>query len=166
MSNALLLLSISYVMLVFFIVWVSFNKGFGSVAKIVISLLLPFIYYLHWTGLQNSKGWPSDQTLPTQFELLSADIVEPNQIKALNGNIHLWIRPSENGAPRAYILPYSRALHKRLFEAKERSAQGRVQIGMLTGNDSHGSGADVGGGMKLGFRNAPRKRLPPKNNAQ
>ncbi len=162
MNNYLLLIGLSYVLLVVFIVWVGFYKGFGTKAKILISLILPLIYYLHWMGLQQSKGWPSDQTLPSQFELISADVLEPNQHKDIKGNIHLWLRPRENGTPRAYILPYSRDLHKRLFEAKQRMEEGRMQIGMLTGNDSKGSGSEVGGGMRLNFRNAPRRRLPAK----
>lgn len=145
-----------------FIVWVGFYKGFGSKTKILISLILPFIYYLHWMGLQQSKGWPTDQSLPAKFELISADVVEPNQSKSIEGNIHLWIRPGDDGAPRAYILPYSRDLHKRLFETKQRSAQGKRQMGVLSASDSREGGSDVGGGMKLGFKNAPRRRLPAK----
>ncbi len=162
MNNYLLLIGISYAVLVMFIVWVGFYKGFGTKSKIVISLILPLIYFFHWMGLQQSKGWPSDQTLPTQFELISADVVEPNQSKQIKGNIHLWIRPGDDGAPRAYILPYTRELHQRLFEAKQRSAEGRMQLGMLSGGNSREAGADVGGGMKLSFKNAPRSRLPPK----
>jgi len=162
MSNYLLLIGLSYALLVLFIVWVGFYKGFNTTAKILISVLLPAIYYLHWIGLQQSKGWPSDQILPSQFELISADVIEPNQSKDLKGNIHLWIRPAEDGAPRAYILPYSRDLHKRLFEAKQRTEQGRRQIGMLSASDSQEGGSDIGGGMKLGFKNAPRRRLPRK----
>lgn len=163
MNNALLLLSISYVLLAVFVIWSIFGKRFSAIQKIMISLLLPLVYFLHWSGLQQTKGWPSDQTLPTKFELISADIVEPNQSKKIKGNIHLWIRPTDNGAPRAYILPYTRELHKRLFEARQRIAEGRTQIGMLSDSGSREGGASIGGGMKLGFKNAPRRRLPPKN---
>jgi len=162
MNNYLLLLSISYTAPVAFIVWVGFYKGFGTKSKILISLILPLIYFFHWQGLQQSKGWPSSQILPTQFELISADVVEPNQSKKISGNIHLWIRANEEISPRAYVLPYSRELHQRLFEAKQRSEKGRTQLGLLSGSDSREVGADIGGGMKLRFRNAPRRRLPAK----
>jgi hypothetical protein len=162
MNSAFLLLSISYVLLVVFVIWSIFGKRFSGSQKIIISLLLPLVYYLHWLGLQQTKGWPSDQTLPTKFELISADVVEPNQSKKIKGNIHLWIRPDNNGAPRAYILPYTRDLHNRLFEAHQRIQQGRAQIGMLYDSGSGEGGSDIGGGMKLGFKNAPRRRLPPK----
>ncbi len=162
MNNALLLMSISYVLLAVFVIWSIFGKRFSTPQKLFISLLLPLVYYLHWIGLQNTKGWPSDQTLPTKFELISADIVEPNQFKKIKGNIHLWIRPDDTGSPRSYILPYTRDLHKRLFEARERIQQGKAQLGMLYDSGSRESGASIGGGMKLGFKNAPRRRLPPK----
>ena len=162
MNNYLLILSLSYVVLLVIIVWMWFNKPLGAIGKIVLSLLLPLIYYFHWIGLQESKGWPSNQTLPTQFELLSADVVEPNPLKEVSGNIHLWIRPKENGSPRAYILPYSRDLHNSLFRAKQAMSHGRAQLGFLFDDKSSERGASIGGGMKLDFRRAPRKRLPPK----
>ncbi len=96
-----------------------FNKQPGVKVKIAISLLLPVLYYFHWFGLQQSKGWPSDQNLPSQFELITADVVEPNPLKGVEGNIHLWIRHDEDQTPRAYILPYTRALHKNLHKAKQ-----------------------------------------------
>lgn len=163
MINYLLLLGISYSIIVAFLVWVVFYKGFKTKGKILIVFFLPCLYFLHWAALQESRGWPTDKTLPIQFELLSADIVEPHQLKKVKGNIHLWIRPKENGKPRSYILPYTRELHKKLFETKQRIAHGRGQIGLLYDSESRERGVDVGGGMKLGFINAPRKRLPPKN---
>ncbi len=162
MNQSFLLMSLSYVVLVLFIVWSVFGKRFSNRNKIIISLLLPLVYYFHWTNLQEIQGWPSDQTLPTQFELISADVVEPNPLEKISGNIHLWIRPADDGPPRAFSLPYSRELHKKLFETKKRISQGRRQIGLLYDSTSGQSGASIGGGMKLGFRNAPRKRLPPK----
>ena len=163
MNESFLLMSLSYVALVIFMVWSIFGKRFTARHKIIISLLLPLIYYSHWISLQQTKGWPSDQTLPTQFELISADVIEPNPLEKVTGNIHLWIRPKDTGPPRAYSLPYSRELHKKLVDTKKRIALGRRQIGLLYDSSSGQSGASIGGGMKLGFRNAPRKRLPPKN---
>lgn len=162
MTGHFLLMSLSYVALVVFVIWAVFGKRFSPFNKILICLLLPLIYYFHWNSLQQTKGWPSDQPLPTQFELISADIVEPNPLENIAGNIHLWIRPSEKDSPRAYKLAYSRELHKQLFDTKKRIASGRRQIGLLTDDGSGQSGASIGGGMKLGFKNAPRKTLPSK----
>ncbi|MEE9327198.1 MAG: hypothetical protein V3U71_07860 [Cocleimonas sp.] len=162
MNHYLILLTISYSLLFLLLVWMWFNKKLSVKGKIALSLLLPFLYYFHWHGLQESKGWPSDQHLPSQFELISADVVEPNQLKEVLGNIHLWVRPNENESPRAYVLPYTRALHSNLHKAKTAMSHGRTQIGLLFDGSSRERGANIGGGMKLQFRNAPRRRLPPK----
>ena len=161
-----ILISISYVLPVALIIWLWFGQHLQIkkrvMSKLVLTLLLPLLYFLHWTGLQHSKGWPSDQTLPARFELISADILEPNSLKEIKGSIHLWVRPKDNQPPRAYILPYSRGLHKKLFETKQRMAAGRTQIGLLYDESSGGSGASVGSSQKLDFQDMPQKRLPPK----
>lgn len=149
-------------MLAAFVVWVGFGKRFSGKQKVFLSLLLPAVYFLHWMGLNETKGWPSDETLPTQFELIGADIIESNPLKSIEGNINLWIRPQEDGLPRAYTLPYTRALHEKLFETKKRIAQGKRQIGLLSDESTGQSGTSIGGGRRLGFRDAPRKHLPPK----
>ena len=163
MNSYLILISLSYIAVIVLVVWLGFGKRLSVLSKITLALLLPLVYFLHWTGLQEIKGWPSDQNLPSQFELIGADIQEPNPLKDIKGNIHLWIRPEDNGPPRAFALTYSRELHKKLFDTKRRIAQGRRQIGLLYDQNSGQSGVSIGGNMKLGFRNAPRKRLPPKN---
>jgi len=162
MNSIYLLLSLSYITLILFVVWAIFGKRFTALQKIIICGLLPLVYFLHWTSLQDTKGWPSDQTLPLKFELISADVVEPNSQKSIKGEINLWIRPTDDGSPRAYVLPYSRALHKKLFETKQRSAAGKRQIGLMFDEGSGQKGVSVGGGMKLNFRDAPPTRLPPK----
>ena len=162
MNNSFILLSFSYVFLIVFVVWAIFGQRFSAAHKIIISLLLPIVYFAHWNSLQHTQGWPSTQTLPSRFELIAADVVEPNSLENSLGNIHLWIRPSDKGIPKAYSLPYSRELHKQLFQTKKRMAEGSRQIGLLFDSDSGQSGSSVGGGMKLAFRDAPRKRLPPK----
>ncbi len=165
-----LLLSISYALPLALLIWLWFGKQLSkknTKSKLVVTLLLPLLYFLHWSALQQNKGWPSDQTLPTNFELISADILEPNPLKKRQGNIHLWVReisPSDSGThtPRAFILPYSRALHKELFQAKQRIAEGYTQAGSLYSDTSGQSGASIGGGRKLDFKNMTRRRLPPK----
>ena len=165
-----LLLSISYVLPVALLIWLWFGKQLSkknTKSKLVLTLLLPLLYFLHWTALQQTKGWPSNQALPTSFELISADILEPNPLKTIKGNIHLWVREITSGdssthTPRAFILPYSRALHKELFQAKQRISEGYTQVGSLYSDTSGQSGASIGDGRKLDFKNMTQRRLPPK----
>jgi len=162
--NYFILLSFSYAIPIALLIWLWFGGHLGRKGKLAASILLPMLYFVHWSGLQQTQGWPAEQGLPTRFELISADVQEPDPIRKLVGNIHLWVRPegSENKKPRAYSLPYSRELHKLLFETKQRVAQGQTQMGLLYSEESGGSGAAIGNGMKLDFKDAPRRQLPPK----
>lgn len=135
----------------------------GWRSKLAVTLLLPLFYVLHWQGVQDTRGWPAHQPLPTQFELIAADVVEPRQGSDAAAAIRLWVRASEGAEPRVYALPYSRQLHQDLFETKQRIAQGRAQMGLLRDGRPGGSGAAVGNGQVLEFRDKPKSVLPPKD---
>ena len=161
--NTLLILSVSYVLLTVITVWLWFGNVLGPKGKVALSLILPIVYYPHWMGLVQSIGWPSSQELPERFELISSDIIEPNDYMKVPGNIHLWVRTRANTPPRAYSLPYSRELHDELTATRQRSAQGRRQVGSLSNSDSRGRGTNIAGGKTLEFHSEPKKRLPAKN---
>ena len=112
-----------------------------------------------WTS--NLRGWPANQSLPTQFELIAADVVEPNASDNHEGSIHLWIRLTSAGKPRVYGLPYSREVHKMLYETRQKMNTGQTQMGRLY--DASGNrGVAIGNNQKLEFQNATRALLPPK----
>ena len=115
-------------------------------------------------GLKHSEGWPTEQALPSQFELLSADIIEANKFSGTKSSIHLWLRPDGNSQPRSYKMPYSRTLHKMLFETKQRIDLGHTQLGILYEEGVSGKGISIGSGKRLEFVDAPRNRLPAKRN--
>lgn len=154
-----LTLIVAYVIPLAFVAWLWLGKP-GWRSKLAVTVLLPLFYWLHWQGVQDTKGWPAAQALPEKFELIAADVVEPRQGR--EGAIRLWVRETDDGEPRVHGLPYSRKLHQALFETKERIAQGRTQIGLLRDGSAGGSGASVGGGQTLEFRDRPRSNLPPK----
>lgn len=157
-----LLLSLAYVLPLALLVLIWSSRRPRRRWKLLLSSLLPFLYLWHWIGLKQIEGWPSNQALPDQFELISADVVEPNPAKNLSGSIHLWLRHQEQERPRAYRLEYSRALHKSLHETRQRIAQGQQQMGLLYEEKTSGKGVVIGQGKRLDFQNAPRRRLPPK----
>jgi len=160
--NIHLLLSLAYVVPLALGLWLYLRKPLTLSIKLLLTALLPLIYLLHWLGLQNSAGWPSDQILPERFELISADIIEPNPLNSIKGKINLWVRPDQSEQPRAYALPYSRALHKKLFETKQRIKQGHTQFGVLYEAETTGKGVNLGSGQRLDFQDQPKGRLPPK----
>lgn len=159
--NTDLPLVFAYVLPLLLLVWLWLSANIPMRAKLLVTLCLPLIYTLHWFGLQNLRGWPSQQALPERFELIAADVVEPSQTKNHDGKIHLWVRLESDGEPRVYGLPYSRQLHKMLFETKQRMNVGQTQMGRLYDASSN-RGAAVGNNQKLEFQNATRATLPPK----
>jgi len=160
--NYHLLLSLGYVLPVALGLWLYFKKQMPMPAKLLLAALLPLVYFLHWVGLKETEGWPTGQSLPIQFELISADIVESNKLMGVEGSIHLWVRPDGHRQPRSYRLAYSRDLHKKLFETKQRIDQGYSQLGILYEEESGGKGVSLGSGKRLDFEDSPASRLPAK----
>ena len=154
-------LVIAYILPLVLLVWLWLSSSISTRAKLLLTISLPLIYGVHWFGLQNLRGWPAEQSLPTQFELIAADVVEPSASDNHEGSIHLWIRLTTAGKPRAYGLPYSREVHKMLYETKQKMNAGQIQMGRLY--DASGNrGAAIGNNQKLEFQNATRALLPPK----
>lgn len=154
-------LTLAYALPVALLVWVWLSGKVAKRFKLLLSLCLPLLYAAHWYGLQNLRGWPAYESLPTQFQLLAADVVEPDNAKQNAGRINLWLRLNEAGEPRAYSLPYTRELHKMLFDTKQRMQAGQTQVGRLYDASSN-RGTAIGNNQKLEFQNAMRAKLPDK----
>lgn len=157
-----LTLILSYAIPVAILVWLWLASRLSVRVKLLVTLALPLLYGLHWQGLQDVKGWPAYQPLPEEFELIAADVVEPKSGDGIEGAINLWIRPESDSEPRVHALPYTREMHKMLFETKQRMDGGQSQVGVLRNADS-GQGAAIGNEQRLEFQNAARSLLPPKN---
>ena len=158
-----LTLTAAYILPLLLIAWLWLGSNAATAVKIAITLLLPLFYLLHWQGIEQTRGWPAQQPLPESFELIAADVVEPGRDGRDAGIIHLLIRPGEASPPRLHAVPYSRELHAMLFEARERIAAGRPQIGILRDRGQGGNGAPVGRDRNLEFVDASTRRLlPPK----
>lgn len=155
-------LILAYVIPLVLLVWLWLASRLSVRVKLLVTVVLPLLYGLHWQGLQDVKGWPAHQALPEEFELIAADVVEPKSGESIEGAINLWIRPESDGAPRVHALPYTREMHKMLFATKQRMNAGQAQVGLLRHADS-GQGAALGNGQRLEFQNAARTLLPPKH---
>jgi hypothetical protein len=111
--------------------------------RIVIKVLLipATVWYalvLYYT-VPNLMGWPTSQSIPENSQVLAIRIKEPNPQDNDPGAIYIWVntRPNTKDAeqtlasrlnpknvfsydgqnhPRAYQLPYSRGMHKKILE--------------------------------------------------
>ncbi len=156
-------LTAAYILPLLLIVWLWLGSDAATPLKLVITLLLPLFYLLHWIGIEQTRGWPASTSPPDRFEMIAADVIEPGRHGDREGVIHLLIRHDDSHQPRLYAVPYSRELHTMLFEARERIAAGRPQIGIMRDGSQGGSGAPVGNGRSIEFVDAGKRRmLPPK----
>jgi hypothetical protein len=131
----------------------------GAIAVTIGSLIAGFL------ALEAMLGWPTEAAPPTSFRLHAALVEEPDRATRSGGAIYLWLSPHDtegrpSGPPRAYALPYSRALHEQAARA-----QGQLQ----EGRPVEGTAARHSDPYRFGTRSyqvelfaAPAVSLPPK----
>jgi hypothetical protein len=157
-------LTAAYILPLLLLAWLWLGSNASAAVKILVSLLLPLFYLLHWIGIEQTRGWPAEEPLPDVFEMIAADVIEPGRQGYDKGVIHLLIRPEGSAEPRVHALPYSRELHNMLHEVRERIAAGRPQTGILRDSGQAGSGSPVGRDRTLEFIDSGKRRqLPPKS---
>lgn len=137
--------------------------GFGFVAVLLVVLLLStsvasplkvgaalaasvLAVGVYW-GAGELRGWPSDTSLPTNFQLHWFRIAEPNPLTADAGSVFLWIEALDansypSGQPRAYRLAYSRELADKLTAVLPRLAQGDEIAGAAAPDDAEADTAE------------------------
>jgi hypothetical protein len=125
---------------------------------VTVLATLPFFYIGQYQVLQATRGWPSNDALPTTFELTAFKIVEPDARQGTSGEILLWASSADNRTPRAYRLGYSRQLHETLIDAGQRLEQRKIQIGTRNAGGNGASEGDTG----IRFDDQPRSELPAK----
>lgn len=134
-------------------------------AVILLLASLPLFYVAHYLLLQQLPGWPSDDTVPAEFELLAFDISEPDPASAYRGEILMWVRSGHDATPRVHRLEYRKSLHQALSNAGEMQAAGRPQVGhrVTAGTKPADAGGSERPGESIRFSDAERRGLPAKD---
>lgn len=138
--------------------------------KLICVLLVTGFYFLTYNNLQGVLGWPTQQLMPDQFQLLASTITEPNDDEGIEGSIHIWatsfIDNKPAPEPRAYALPYDLDLHTALEAALKEQRRGNIQLGKRKGEASDDIASDLSKyGQKrqeLEFFDLPDPELPEK----
>ena len=127
-------------------------------AILATSGLLVVVYF----SLLALLGWPAAGPLPERFQLVAADIHEPDKRTRGEGAIFIWARSldEERRDPRAYRLPYSTDLHRRLTAAMDEMRNGSRQIG--TANSRSGGGPRDRQSIEIRFHALRSTGLPEK----
>jgi hypothetical protein len=98
---------------------------------IAVTSAFYLVVFLRTEGL---LGWSAPEPLPPRFQLLWARSVEPNLALDEPGALHLWVEELDeanvaSAVPRAYRLPYSAALARKVESARAEIMNGRPQGG-------------------------------------
>lgn len=115
-------------------------------AAIAVTSAFYVVAYFRTAGL---LGWPTSDPLPRHFQLLWARTVEPDHGAGLPGAINLWLEALDDadlpsGTPRAYRLPYTRALARKVEAARTEIMKGVPQGGRAVDFGAGDGGAMVG----------------------
>lgn len=133
MNQAVIGLSLTYVALAALLLGIFLQGKLPTWIKFACIILISSFYYLTYHSFLGMLGWPTQQQLPEQFQLMASTITEPDDSTGEEGVIHIWVtafvdnRPARE--PRAYELPYDLDLHASLDEALHEQRQGNVQLG-------------------------------------
>ncbi len=137
--------------------------------SIVIVMMFYLVCYFSFPPL---LGWPTEQTVPKRFKLVSEVIKEPNKQKGTKGSIYLWAtdlaEDPDEVIPRSYRLPYTTKMHKLVVEAGNKVRKGIPQVGEVADGGNFGmvdpsdtyQGGDVS--IALEFFDLPETVLPEK----
>jgi hypothetical protein len=165
MTAAVLGLAASYLVLAVLLLSLNLRSAWRWPVKAwAIMVTLGFLIG-GFVALQSMLGWPTEAAPPPHFQLYAALVHEPDRLYSSKGAIYLWLSPPSadgepGGPPRAYALPYSRALHEQVARAQERLQQGRPVEG-TTGQrpDEYRLGSRS---LQVELFEAPPVALPPK----
>jgi len=153
-------LTIAYVVIVVFLLLVSLRTPYRWQIKAGVILVCSLFYGVIWHTLPKLQGWPVDELLPLEFQLVSEHVVQPDKHNDTEGAIYMWVinlAEDADRTPRAYQLPYKEKLHEDLLEARKR---GLAQKGKRV--EQSGSGGEGEPATAIKFQAMPKPRPPAK----
>lgn len=100
---------------------------------ILVTTLAFFGTYFAITGL---LGWPSAQSLPARFSLLSTRIIEPDKATGAPGRLFMWVEEIDednqpSADPRNHEVAYTTELAEKLYGAQQLLNQGQEVLGEM-----------------------------------
>jgi hypothetical protein len=135
-------LSIAYTLLAALLLLIALRASIPWPLKIAVVVVTSAFYCVAFFRTEGLPGWSAVAPLPPQFQLLWARVVEPNPLDQDPGAVHVWIEELDaanlpSGQPRAYRLPYTPALARKVEAAREQ---------ILKGHPTGGRAVDIGTG--------------------
>ena len=136
MTGAVVGLVAGYVVLAALLLSLNLKSAWRWPVKAAAIGITAGFFVVVFVALEAMLGWPTEDFPPARFQLHAALVDEPDRKGRSAGAIYLWLSPRNAegdiaGPPRAYALPYSRALHE---------ATVRAQTGLQAGRPIDGEG--------------------------
>lgn len=124
--------------------------------KLGVAAATPWLAFAVWQAARPPIGWPEAAQPPQDAAFVSGVARLPTLGDP--GEIDLWLEPPGSNRPRAYRLPYSLPLHRRLLAALAAQRQTHGELQLLLHRTPH-TGA---GGTQSRSLTFVRARLPAK----
>ena len=134
LQTDILMLSFGYTLLGLLLLLAVTRAWLAWPIKAAAILVTSAFYLVVFFRTEGLLGWSAPQPLPSRFQLLWARSVEPNLALNEPGAVHLWLEELDeanvpSAVPRAYRLPYSAALARKVESARIEIMNGRPQGG-------------------------------------
>jgi hypothetical protein len=128
-------------------------------ARLVLASATPWLAFAVWQAARPPIGWPESSRPPHGATLVSGFVRTPAPGDA--GEIDLWLQPPGATRPRAYRLPYSRALHRAVAAAlsAERATHGGLRL-VVQPTRVGSSSRKAGAGLRIVEARLPAKAAP------
>ena len=173
MNAEIFLIIICYVFIGFLLILFNLRTNFHWVIKSSLILVTMTFYIFTYKSFTNLVGWPSNESLPERFRLISAQIYEPNALINSEGAIYLWVTNMDDlaglGLPRSHEIPYNKELHKKISKSLVGLKNGVPQMGENTDQEEKGLISSIinkekvtAVSTKLNFFDMPNQLLPEK----
>src|SRR3954469_1595874 len=125
----ILMLSFGYALLGLLLLLAVTRTRLAWPIKAAVIAVTSAFYVIVFFRTEGLLGWSARPPLPPRFQLLWARSVEPNLALGEPGAVHLWVEELDeanlpSAVPRAYRLPYSAELARRLHDARQENPSG------------------------------------------
>jgi hypothetical protein len=154
-------LLLSYVFVISILVLLLKYSQISYFLKIALTASIAIFFIFHYEGLQSLSGLPSTHSPPEKFQLLAVTIQQPQPSVQKRGSIYLWVKAGET-EPRAYQIPWSDTLYKKLTQVQKKLKQGKRITGSRKNQQAAVSGNESLSGDEYHFSDNKSFRLPNK----
>jgi hypothetical protein len=133
-------LIIAYILIAILLLSLNLFSRWSWPVKAGSIIIVSCFYIISYFSFPPLLGWPTDDpNIPERFKLIAAHVQEPDKIAGTDGAIYLWLTDMtanrSSRAPRAYQLPFSSLLQKKVVAANAKLHKKLPQLGEVMEGD-------------------------------